>query len=350
MKDPIGIVEAAYAFDAPDEGAWLARLTEVVRDNLPSPPVAIAYAYRIEKRGDAPWIAPRSVTTVGASPEMGAAFLQPPPFEPSAFARMQTLLTAYHRSTGLRSGLAFVDSNPDMAGVARFYRQMFESQGFGDVLTLTVADPTTDGCVLVLPVRTPLALAAARRASWQRVAAHVCAGFRLRRKIETMRGAATEEAILSPSGKVEHATGDATEAGNRRAFREAVLSAERSRGSLRKKAPEEALELWRGLVSGRWTLLDRFESDGRRYLVAHRNDPEVPDPRALTDRERQVVGYAVLGQSNKMIAYNLGIATSTVGVLLGRAAAKLGVKSRAELLATYPTPASVAGPPGGGDA
>jgi DNA-binding CsgD family transcriptional regulator len=36
-----------------------------------------------------------------------------------------------------------------------------------------------------------------------------------------------------------------------------------------------------------------------------------------------------------MIAYELGIAVSTVGVLLGRAAQRVGVKSRAKLIAAF---------------
>lgn len=55
----------------------------------------------------------------------------------------------------------------------------------------------------------------------------------------------------------------------------------------------------------------------------------------LTSREEQAVELAANGLSNKRIAQCLGIAPSTVGVLLFRAAAKLGVKSRAELAAAF---------------
>jgi DNA-binding NarL/FixJ family response regulator len=53
----------------------------------------------------------------------------------------------------------------------------------------------------------------------------------------------------------------------------------------------------------------------------------------LSDRERQVVSLATLGRTNKMIAYELGLAHSTVRVLMARASAKLHTGSRHELVA-----------------
>lgn len=45
--------------------------------------------------------------------------------------------------------------------------------------------------------------------------------------------------------------------------------------------------------------------------------------RALTRREQQVLAYAEIGHSNKLIAYSLGVAISTVSTLLARARRKL---------------------------
>ena len=171
---------------------------------------------------------------------------------------------------------------------------------------------------------------------WSRVTGHIAAGLRLRRKLAAIEHAtgmsdavatvehASPEAVLQPGGRVEHAVGPATSRSAREGLSTAVRAMERARGPLRRRSPDEAVETWRGLVAGRWSLIDHFDSDGRRYLVAHRNDPTTPDPRALTERERQVVGYADLGRSNKMIAYELGLSPSTVAVLLSRAREKLG--------------------------
>jgi DNA-binding NarL/FixJ family response regulator len=53
---------------------------------------------------------------------------------------------------------------------------------------------------------------------------------------------------------------------------------------------------------------------------------------ALTQTLRFPSSLAALGRSNKLIAYELGLAQPTVRILMARAARKLGVRSRAELI------------------
>ena len=90
--------------------------------------------------------------------------------------------------------------------------------------------------------------------------------------------------------------------------------------------------MWHALVNGRWTLVDHVDRDGRRYFVARKNDPEVARHHALTRRERQVIGFAAFGHSNKLIAYELGLSVSSVAAYLEIAMEKLGVATRAELI------------------
>jgi DNA-binding CsgD family transcriptional regulator len=92
------------------------------------------------------------------------------------------------------------------------------------------------------------------------------------------------------------------------------------------------LELWKALVRGRWSAVDWFDSDGRRFVLAVPNAPNVADPRALTERETQVTAYALFGLSNKLIGYNLGLSKGHVSALLASAKRKLGVKTRAQLV------------------
>ncbi|MFW6050713.1 MAG: helix-turn-helix transcriptional regulator [Myxococcota bacterium] len=168
-----------------------------------------------------------------------------------------------------------------------------------------------------------------------RVAVHLTAAQRLYYQ------AAPIEAILETDGRCAHAEGLAKSRPAREALREAARRMDRARAGMRRNDAARALELWQGLVTGRWSLVDRFESDGRRYLVARLNAPELCDPRRLTPRERQVVREAALGRSNKLIAYSLGLGASTVRTHLARAMRKLGIRHRQELLVQVPPEAAM---------
>lgn len=142
-----------------------------------------------------------------------------------------------------------------------------------------------------------------------------------------------EEAILSPAGTVVHAEGEAKQRSVRDKLRAAASRIDRARGRMRKNSPMEALDLWRGIIDGRWSLIDRFESDGRRTLVAVRAASPCPDPRSLTPRQRQVVRLVAAGLSNKQIAYELGTTESNIGTHVASALHKLRASSRADLAA-----------------
>jgi len=93
------------------------------------------------------------------------------------------------------------------------------------------------------------------------------------------------------------------------------------------------LQGWRAQIGEGWILVDTFERDGRRYVLAVQScEFSMPGFELLSVRERQVLRQASLGRHNKAIAYEMGLAHSTVRVLLARAAAKVGAHSRRDLL------------------
>jgi len=71
------------------------------------------------------------------------------------------------------------------------------------------------------------------------------------------------------------------------------------------------------LLRGRWRVVERFARDGRQYAVVVREE-RVTEGRALSVREAEVLGRAMAGQSYKVISYELGLAWSTVRVLMHR--------------------------------
>jgi DNA-binding NarL/FixJ family response regulator len=320
MKDVIGIIESAYAGNATTEVAWLAGVAKSVRSNIPAFAGSV-FAYTYDVRADG-WIDIQSTTGEGGTP-VGAAFTGVE-FSPV----VRELVARFHLSSGIDSGVRLLGAHLAEPGVKAFADAAMLSHGFQDMVIVKAVNPTRSGCMIGILSKKPEAFNRSTQASWRRVSAHIAAGLRLCTKMAKTGPAAlsteTAEAVLTSSGQMEHATDTAKPRAARDALQLGVRAIERARGPLRRSDPDEAVEVWRGLIAGRWSLVDHYDSDGRRYIVAHRNDPATPDPRALTERERQVVAYAALGQSNKLIAYELGLSPSTVGVLLARARAKLG--------------------------
>jgi DNA-binding CsgD family transcriptional regulator len=173
----------------------------------------------------------------------------------------------------------------------------------------------------------PLPASLLRR--WRRVAVHLSAAFCLREHMA--RGLAPGEGILAPDGRLLHATGSARLPAAREALRLAVRGIDAAR-SRHRQDPESSLQAWQAVVSGRWTLVEQHERDGKRFLLARVNELQAPGSKALSLRERQVLGLVSQGASNKEIGYRLGIGEPSVAGYLRRGKAKIGVYNRAELL------------------
>jgi DNA-binding NarL/FixJ family response regulator len=111
----------------------------------------------------------------------------------------------------------------------------------------------------------------------------------------------------------------------------AVAGMERARSGAVRSSPEAALALWQGLVAGEWSLVEHWESGGRRYLAAYRNRPEIRDPRALTRTQAATLRYLALGATNKEIEFALGLSAGTVSSSVTNVLKKLRVKRRVDL-------------------
>ncbi len=85
-------------------------------------------------------------------------------------------------------------------------------------------------------------------------------------------------------------------------------------------------------MQGKWSVVDFVDRDGKRFILARRNPLIGRDSIAITDVERAVLALASLGHANKHIAYELGLAPSTVAGHLKRGLRRLGLKGRAELV------------------
>jgi DNA-binding CsgD family transcriptional regulator len=321
--DWIRIVETAYDVVDDDEH-WLGSIATAVRSGLDCGLGVVAYFYD----ASATRLKLFGYVRAGASEleiEIARRIHAHPAWRSSALLR-----ETYRSSTALTYSSEMGDERWQdlLAGTGRG-----GDNGPFRVRIFHVGDPSHRGCVIGAPDVRAAASPLTHKASWARVAAHLAASLRLRRRLAEHEGSSPlEEAILSPSGTLLHAEGPAKTRSARDGLRDATLAIEKARGRLRRADPDAALNLWRGLLDGRWSLIDRVEHDGRRLIVAHRNNVATRGLRALTFRERQVAAYAALGHSNKLIAYELGLSLGSVGTHLTAALVKLGAKSRLELI------------------
>jgi DNA-binding CsgD family transcriptional regulator len=215
--------------------------------------------------------------------------------------------------------------------------RFLQGSGMKNSLGILSAEPSGPSLLVVVPYAEDVSVPPRTLRQLTRATAHLCSAMRLRRRASA-GGAAPDalptdvEAVLDPSGKVRHAQGGAEGRGARASLTEIVRRVEHARGRLRHTDPEEALAIWQALFDGRWSVVERTESDGRRLLLARRNPPGVLDPKALTQGERDALACAARGHSNKYIGYLLGVATSTVSSRLESAQRKLGLTSRREAI------------------
>jgi DNA-binding CsgD family transcriptional regulator len=217
-------------------------------------------------------------------------------------------------------------------------RFIAQQTGVTDLLLVNAWENQGRGCcfaaaldrVRPFPTRTATVLS--------RVARHVAAAQRLRRSVRRGQAGSTTldaEAVLDQRGAVLHAEGEAKGTSERELLASSTKALVGARERWRDSDPEQVAAVWNALVDGRWSLVDSFDRDGKRFLLARRNALDVPEPSALSAAERQVVALVARGHSTQLIAYELGQSASLVSTILQRALRKLRIRSRTELLALF---------------
>ncbi len=328
--DVIRAIEACYA-PAPDDRDWLAGLLDTFGP-LDEGPGFVAWVFRFVPGGSR--VIECSAASSGIPPsvrlEMDFAFdkayeSMPPDLARRHLAPSPTVEYALRRAIRL--------GPPALEEAMRFYVQRL---GAADLLGVFAGEPVGRTVLIAhgTPAGRPL-LPARTLHQLTLFSAHLSSSARLRRALsdssETVRDSPTE-AVLDPRGRILDVSGGARPKEARQSLADAVRRMDRARGALRRADPEEALGLWRGLVDGTWSLVDQCDSDGKRYVLARRNEPGVRDPKALTQRERSVAAFAAMGHQNKFIGYLLGLSAGTVSEHLRSAQRKLGLSSRAALV------------------
>lgn len=316
--DLVSVIEAAYQVDQGVQ-EWLTGLLRAARGTLDDGIGLVAFTYDASNPG-----AVRVTASVSEGmPEESAVLL---------FQGLPSADADYFRGSflSLASG-----ASSEVLGWNK--QPLVESPmydfGIRDALVVNGLNANGLGCIVAAGLRKELRITPHRRKVLAQLSCHLGAAHRLMRNLSSLGSPSPQpEAILDFDGKVLHAEGAGATSLSLLQLKASALAILHSRQILRHIAPDQAVDEWKGLIAARWTLVDVCEDDGRRYLVARENAPRSRGPVALSEREKQVIALASMGHHNKLIAYNLGISHSTVRVLLARAARKLGVGTREDLI------------------
>jgi DNA-binding CsgD family transcriptional regulator len=336
------VLDAAYDTDLDDEG-WLRRLAESAAPLLDEG--CGVHAVLADLHQPLPMHAP---ILVGGEPEWQACWRahwwdELMAVAPADAHRAMLRFGAVSHTTELFAAVAAkIETFADLLGrmeergyqhalarerKARAQQRLF----YPDSLNVVSLDASGVGVVLVANRRAPVThpLPGATRRQLTRLAGHLAAATRLRRRVgRKATPTAGAEAIAASDGRILHVEGAAATSGGLTALREAAREVVRARQG----QVADPTEHWRALHAGRWTLVERFESDGRRILVARENRTAAMSLEGLTPRERQVLAELAMGQSNKEIAYRLGVTPSTVATHLQRVMEKVGARDVRELV------------------
>lgn len=96
--------------------------------------------------------------------------------------------------------------------------------------------------------------------------------------------------------------------------------------------PAEEAEIWEGVFSGTWSIIDRYERLGRRHLFVYKTDAGKSDPLRMTPMQRRALDCLSRGRSDSEIAATLGIKLDAASALVRVVKRKLRMPIRRDLI------------------
>jgi len=210
-------------------------------------------------------------------------------------------------------------------------RQFVQPLGIEDYHALSVVDGDGNGVVFAGASVKVVRLSRQEHEGLERIASHLLAALRLRSAL------ARVDAVLTPGGRIVHAEAEAQPFAAQEALKASVVAFDRAHARAGTRDPDQAVEAWGALVAGRWSIVQQFDTDGRRYLVARRNEPRAIPSTALTPIESHALLLRAQGVSYKGMRYELGLSESTLHRYVHSGLNKLGLSNNLELAQFFGT-------------
>jgi DNA-binding NarL/FixJ family response regulator len=302
----IELVETAYRLDLPAR-KWLLSVCRVLQTWLPEHQNIFAFYVDTRHGGQAMAYNPLSLSHTGQAVDLQSL--------PEVLDLQSEELVAKTMKFVTSCTLSELPTQIHQDWVARHGERF----GARDALMLSTNDNTGLGLsiVVLLPrrARTPQRI----RKVWSQCAPHLSAALRIRRHLESLCQATsvTGQFAPGPDGMMPLVS--------------VLNSLSESARQSRSTSPTHFRALWQDLMGGKCSLVHQHQSAEHHFLVLRRNEHHTRDPRALTEREIEILRHAASGDTDRHIADELSVSNSTVATHRSRGVAKLGLKSRALL-------------------
>ncbi|MFP4430656.1 MAG: response regulator transcription factor [Spirochaetaceae bacterium] len=323
------IVEMSYRIDLPAP-EWQQILTNLAFDAAGGQLGLISYEFDASDR-DSP---PKRLGSLAMAGEVRAFLEETDPVGQELQGRWFQLLmqgasctcVTFTVSEKLQNlGLRVADFPP--------LESRFRRLGFRDLLLSWAVRAPGAALAFAQPLTQARLLSATEAARWERLGNHVACGYRLRSELAGTAPLHRAAAVFRPDGRPEQL--DGATAARREALSHLVRSIDKARAADFRRGTASVVDLWKGLIDGRWILFDHVDLDGKRYILLVDGRDGLSKMRSLSPKERAVARAVAENRTNKEIAFELGIGLPSVATYLSRALAKLGVSSRRDLQAVY---------------
>lgn len=291
--------------------AWVDEVTRAVDALLPSPLGFAALLVEIQGQGG-------KIVHVTPSPTMSDELLAYTDLRMQERAIFEPFyLDSQHVNT-------MADIRPHLTDDAQrataWSMETLQAQDFLGLVTRTEATHSL-AIIGIRPQRESLSTRV--RLALGRIALHIEAGLRMR--LDPM----SIVAVLHPDGRFAHAEAEARSRPVQERLGAHARNIDRAR-LRRHRADPSTLDGWSALVAGRYGFVERHGSQ-REYLV-YANSSQTARTRAWSPAEARAVELSAAGMPGKLVTYALGVSSGEVSRLLAKAAAKVGVASRTELV------------------
>jgi DNA-binding CsgD family transcriptional regulator len=303
FRDLRGLLEAGYRVHS-DEERFAYAIAHAARLTISGGRGTAAVTYDLQANGQ---LRIRALQTTGFTRQQSSAFAR-------GFEGMSpTFIKSRLRTEAISYSTLAKRRDPSIEDYLHF-------ANVKNVISINGFDSTGRGIAAITHLAEPTSLSALEKSSLTRIAVHSIAALRLRDKsVDEL--AAIFDTSGAPVLICDHGLFEDRHVLGR------VSSAVRNLTALRRAGPirvPERLREFTPRVDARWTVVAQFRIFGEHHVVVKRNPCPTgqSEPRQLSERENQVSELMRTGRSMKLVAYELGIAYSTVRVLAARARRK----------------------------